>query len=333
MEIIKYNELKNRKKILLSVSIFKKLRSYRKFNKYLEYLYILIKLYLANPNIDIRVYFDESCQIELNPIIKKYKNVEFYKFNYQPLRLDKYHVGTFGSFIRFLPIHENEYELVWISDLEPYRFFLDDNLMRKINNNEINTIFYSKPYYGTPWIKKNNEYPIINMFIITNQKISIEIFNTYLTDLLSNKYDKIKKKCIQYRISYYKNDMDYEFDEKFPYGMDEYYSNNIIYNYLFTKKTWIVYDVNPILLIRKIRKNSELILLIYNLCVDVYNVNDSKIIKDLLTAIKALINKVGEDTLLNFFEKDSKEQISLKYMIDLLMKENINTFDQIKQIK
>jgi hypothetical protein len=332
MEIIKYNELKDRKKILLSVSIFKMLRTYRKFYNYFEYLSIIINLYASNTHIDIRVYFDDSCLSELNSFIKKYKNVEFYKFNYQQLRIDKYHEGTFGSFIRFLPIHENEYEFVWISDLEPYKFFLDNNLLIKINNNEINTIFYSKPYYGTPWIDKNNDYPIINMFIITNQKIPIEIFNTYLTDLASNKYNEIKKKLMKYRQSYYHN---LDIIDKFPYGMDEYYSNNIIYNYLYTKKTWVIYDVNPILLIKKIKNNTELIKMMYDLCNDLYKTNDQQIIKNMIDTIKSLIKKVGEVTLLNYFESYSKEQTSLKYIIDLLTKENINTnsFDQIKQIK
>ena len=330
MEIIKYNELKDRKKILLSVSIFKMLRTYRKFYNYSEYLSIIINLYASNTHIDIRVYFDDSCLSELNSFIKKYKNVEFYKFNYQQLRIDKYHEGTFGSFIRFLPIHENEYEFVWISDLEPYKFFLDNNLLTKINNNEINTIFYSKPYYGTPWIDKNNDYPIINMFIITNQKIPIEIFNTYLTDLISNKYNEIKKKLMKYRQSYYHN---LDIIDKFPYGMDEYYSNNIIYNYLYTKKTWVIYDMNPILLIKKIKNNNELIKMIYDLCNDLYKTNDQQIIINMIDTIKSLIKKVGEDTLLNYFESFSKEQTSLKYMINLLMKENINSFDQIKQIK
>lgn len=332
MEIIKYNELKDRKKILLSVSIFKMLRTYRKFYNYSEYLSIIINLYASSTHIDIRVYFDDSCLSELNSFIKKYKNVEFYKFNYQQLRIDKYHEGTFGSFIRFLPIHENEYEFIWISDLEPYKFFLDNNLLTKINNNEINTIFYSKPYYGTPWIDKNNDYPIINMFIITNQKIPIEIFNTYLTDLISNKYNEIKKKLMKYRQSYYHN---LDIIDKFPYGMDEYYSNNIIYNYLYTKKTWVIYDVNPILLIKKIKNNTELIKMMYDLCNDLYKTNDQQIIKNMIYTIKSLIKKVGEDTLLNYFESFSKEQASLKYIIDLLMEENINTnsFDQIKQIK
>lgn len=330
MEIIKYNELKDRKKILLSVSIFKMLRTYRKFYNYSEYLSIIINLYASSTHIDIRVYFDDSCLSELNSFIKKYKNVEFYKFNYQQLRIDKYHEGTFGSFIRFLPIHENEYEFIWISDLEPYKFFLDNNLLTKINNNEINTIFYSKPYYGTPWIDKNNDYPIINMFIITNQKIPIEIFNTYLTDLISNKYNEIKKKLMKYRQSYYHN---LDIIDKFPYGMDEYYSNNIIYNYLYTKKTWVIYDVNPILLIKKIKNNTELIKMMYDLCNDLYKTNDQQIIKNMIYTIKSLIKKVGEDTLLNYFESFSKEQTSLKYMINLLMKENINSFDQMKHIK
>jgi hypothetical protein len=330
MEIIKYNELKYRKKILLSVSIFKMLQAYRRFNKYLGYLTIIINLYASNNQIDIRVYFDDSCQSELNLLIKKYKNVEFYKFNYQPLRINKYHEGTFGSLIRFLPIHENEYEFVWISDLEPYKFFLDENLIKKINNNEINSIFYSKPYYGTPWIDKNNNYPIINNFIVTNQKIPIEIFNTYLTDLASNKYNEIKMKLMKYRISYYNN---LNTIDKFPYGMDEYYSNNIIYNYLYTKKTWVIYDVNPILLIKKIKNNTELIKMMYDLCNDLYKTNDQQIIKNMIDTIKSLIKKVGEDTLLNYFESFSKEQTSLKYIIDLLMKENINIFDQINQIR
>jgi nucleoid DNA-binding protein len=170
------------------------------------------------------------------------------------------------------------------------------------------------------------------MFIITNQKIPIEIFNTYLTDLASNKYNEIKKKLMKYRQSYYHN---LDIIDKFPYGMDEYYSNNIIYNYLYTKKTWVIYDINPILLIKKIKNNTELIKMMYDLCNDLYKTNDQQIIKNMINTIKSLIRKVGEVTLLNYFESFSKEQTSLKYIIDLLMEENINTnsFDQMKHIK
>ena len=117
--------------------------------------------------------------------------------------------------------------------------------------------------------------------------------------------------------------------------MDEYYSNNIIYNYLYTKKTWVIYDINPILLIKKIKNNTELIKMMYDLCNDLYKTNDQQIIKNMIDTIKSLIKKVGEDTLLNYFESFSKEQTSLKYIIDLLMEENINTnsFDQMKHIK
>lgn len=367
MEIIKYNELKSRKKILLSTSIFKMLQEYRRFSKYLGYLSILIDKFYLNEYVDIRIYFDDSCQIELKPFIKKYKDVEFYKFNFEPLRIEIYHTGTFGSLARLLPVHENEYEFVWISDLEPPKWFLDESLMKKINNNELNTIFASKPYYDVPWVNIKNKFEIINYIIITNQKIPIKIFNTFLADLLTNKYNTIRKKCIQYRKNYYNNDMDNELDSKFPYGMDEYYTNNILYNYLLVKKTFIINDINPILLIRKIVKNyelmllmynfmkkkhiqykakldfvqtkiektkkeSELIILIQNLCVDIYNVKDSKIITDIINTIKSLIKKVGEDTLLNSFSENLKEQKSLKYIIDLLIKENINSFYLIKNI-
>ena len=91
--------------------------------------------------------------------------------------------------------------------------------------------------------------------------------------------------------------------------------------------------VNPIKLITRIKKESELIKMMYDLCNDLYKTNDQQIIKNMIDTIKSLIKKIGEDTLLNYFESFSKEQTSLKYIIDLLMKENINSFDQIKQIR
>ena len=63
LEIIKYNEIKyyNRKKILLSISIFKMNNSYRKFDKYFNDLITILNHYYSYKNINIRVYFDDSC--------------------------------------------------------------------------------------------------------------------------------------------------------------------------------------------------------------------------------------------------------------------------------
>jgi hypothetical protein len=87
LEIIKYNEIKySNKKILLSISIFKMYQSYRKFDKYYNGLINLINKYYTNSQINIRVYFDDSCVEEINSLLKKFPNVEFYKYNCPSLK-------------------------------------------------------------------------------------------------------------------------------------------------------------------------------------------------------------------------------------------------------
>ena len=83
---------------------------YRSFDKYINYLKNLINNFYdkaKNENFDMRIYFDNSCKNEIKSLIEKYKQVEFYKYNYQPLRIGEFHNGTFGSIIRLLPIFNN----------------------------------------------------------------------------------------------------------------------------------------------------------------------------------------------------------------------------------
>jgi hypothetical protein len=337
LEIIKYNEIKySNKKILLSVAIFKMYQSYRKFDKYYNSLIDLINQYYHS-QINIRVYFDSTCIDEIFLLIQKYPLVEFYKYKCSLLIKKDCHEGTFGSLIRFLPLFEENslYEFIYISDVEPQKYYLNDEILNKINNNEINTIFYSLPYYKRPWIH-NTKYPIVNLFIITNIKISIDVFNKFLNNLISNKYLSIAKKCLDFRI----NKKFFSDKNRFPYGMDEYFSNNIINNYLLVKKTWIILDINPIDTIRHLKflKNIpsdtiDLILLLDLLCNNYYKIEKLELIdkQSYIKIIKIIIKEITIKKLIEYVNDKLKEK-SLKYFLNLLINKNIEKFDLLKQI-
>ena len=99
MEIIKTNEIKNRTKNLISMSIFKAYDYENEFNKrfntFLDKLE-MFTLKLKKIDFDLRIYYDFSTEELIKPIIKKYQQFDFYYFNYQPLRVGNQHDGFFG---------------------------------------------------------------------------------------------------------------------------------------------------------------------------------------------------------------------------------------------
>jgi hypothetical protein len=305
LQIEKYNKIKNRRKNLMSFVIFKMIGPYRSFDKYINYLKNLINNFYnkaKNENFDMRVYFDNSCKHEIKSLIQKYKYVEFYKYNYQPLRIGEFHNGTFGSIIRLLPIFNKEdssYEYVWIDDIDIND--LDFNLMKLIKEKNIKTIIHSLFCYNKPWIKEVN---VINFPLITNIKLDINILLKYLDDIVNNKYKQIIDKIIKYRNDKYK----YNYDVKFPYGMDEYFTSNIIYDDI-TKNQYINKEFNISRLLNKIylsnlitdKRDSDIIKEIIDLIYLLWKTVDKKIRNEIINTYIKLINKIDKENMKKYF--------------------------------
>jgi hypothetical protein len=108
-------------------------------------------------------------------------------------------------------------------DLLPKNLNLND-----INKKDIigfNTYFSSLFCYSKRWIKSKHNYNM-NFPLITNLKLDPKIFFKYIDDLANNKYKDIVEDILKFRPDRYK----YDYPVRHPYGMDEYFTNFIIYN-------------------------------------------------------------------------------------------------------
>jgi len=249
MEIIKYNEIFKRKRNLISLSIFKIKGPYRPFEKYTNFLNNILKYLspiIAENDFDVRVYFDDTCHKELQKIIDQFVNIEFYKFNYPPLKIGEFHDGTFGSLIRILPIFEIYYDYIWIDDIDIPPENIDFKYMDFMHHNKIKTVFFSIFCYQRPWIK--NKYNM-NFPLITNIKLSKYIFMKFIEDISNRKFEKEVDQIKKYRSDRYV----YDYPVRFPYGMDEYFTNYIIYDNL-TKNmdTYLLYEINIARILKKV---------------------------------------------------------------------------------
>jgi hypothetical protein len=335
IEIEKYNHIKNRRKNLMSFVIFKMRGPYRSFDKYINYLKNLINNFYdkaKNADFDMRVYFDNSCKNEIKSLIEKYKQVEFYKFNYQPLRIGEFHNGTFGSIIRLLPIFNKEdssYDYIWIDDIDIHN--IDFTLMKIIKERNIKTFIHSMFCYIRPWIKSNT---VLNFPLITNIKLDMNILTKYLNDIVNNKYKKIIDEIIKYRNDKFK----YDYDVKFPYGMDEYFTNSIINDDL-TKNLYIYkeFDISRMLkkiylsnLIKDKRENDIVneLLKLYNI---LWKTVDKKIRNQIINTYIKLFNKIDKNNMQKYFILINSTDCLNEYY-DYLNTVDLNTIDDFHNI-
>jgi hypothetical protein len=173
--------------------------------------------------------------------------------------------------------------------------------MNTFKNKLINTLTSSMFCYSKPWT--NNKYNL-NFPIITDIKLDINILSKYLDDIVNNKYKSVIDKILTYRNDRYK----YDYDIKFPYGMDEYFTNNIIYKDL-TKNAYTIYDYNITRMLKKIllsniikdKRNNEIINELLKLNDILWKTNNLKIKNEIINTYMKLINKIGLKALKEYF--------------------------------
>ena len=342
MEIIKFNEKKIIQKHLLSLSIFKIIGPYRDFSKYIFGLdRVLNHTYNNKNNFDVRVYFDDSCFTEIKPLMNKYKNVEFYKFNYPPLRIGEFHNGTFGSLTRLLPLFDRspydiaQYQYIWIDDIDILPKNLDLNIINRIELKGFDTYFSSLFCYFRPWFKHKHNYNL-NFPLITNIRLNYNIFSKFLDDLVNNKYKDVIDEILKYRMDRYK----YDYQVKHPYGMDEYFTNNILYNHLIKYKTYISYQTDVSSLLKSIsfikgidKNNQEIIKSLLDLQNIAYKASDLKILRNINNTFIKLFKKIDKNKLYPLIDDNKKKCIN-EYIVFLNKYDmkDINDFKYIIKI-
>lgn len=343
MEITKYNEIKSRKKNLISLVIFRMLDEYREFEKYLYHFNLLIRHLVNNTyDFDIRVYFDDSCHKDIESYITEFKEIEFYKFNYPPLRLGKHHNGTFGALVRLLPIFETEdkYDYIYVDDIDIPIEWVNWEIVDFIFKNNVDTYLYSLSGSNKPWSNISNTY--IAYPLITRIKLPKTIFDDFISGLSGDKYNKIVEKILNYRTTEYF----YNYKVKVPYGMDKYFLNNIIYNDLCKGNTYTKLSHDPTRIFRYLYEHK------YNL----FNKREIDIIENIIALDKLsyktsdieiktytkviylkFLEKLGKEHILTFLTEDQKK-IFLKFYKfldenkDKIENKTLDSFSEFKKI-
>lgn len=343
MEIIKYNEIESRKKNLISLVIFRMLDEYREFEKYLYHFNLLIK-YLVNNiyNFDIRVYFDDSCHKDIESYIKEFKEIEFYKFNYPPLKLGKHHNGTFGAIVRLLPIFETEdnYEYIYVDDVDIPVEWINWEIVDFIFKNNVDTYLYSF-HSNKPWANINNKYNVAYP-LITRIKLSKKIFDDFIDKISGKVYEKLVERFLEYR-GY---DYFYNYKVKFPYGMDKYFINNLIYKDLCNGLTYTKTSHDPSRIFRYLynhkynsfnKREIDIIENIIALDKLSYKSNDKEIKTYTKTMYLKFLEKFGKEHIFKFLDEPQKKVFIDFYKFlddnkDKIQNNTLETFSEFKQI-
>lgn len=328
MEIIKYNEILDKKKYLFSISFFRMLDTFRSFEKtFNSFKSLLIALNSKQKIFDIRIYYDESVQTEVESIIKEYTNFEFYKFNYQKYKINKYHNGVFGNFANFLSLtseYSKEYEYVYITDVDYKYEWIDWEIIDFIIKNNVNTFNYYLPSGG-------DQYKI-NYPIFTKNKINLSIINNFFIEIDKGKYNEV----INNLLDTGKLKVTYNYKVLFPYKIDEYFLNNIIYQEVTNGSVYVEITYDLLRLIHRLyryeykkiynldSRSQEILEELRKLNEIKYNTSDLNIKGTIITLIVKFLNKFGREDFKNLFNDSHKKVINLFYTFVDKNEEKVN---------
>lgn len=225
-------------KKVLSVSFFTMKDAYRPKEYYEKNLQQFISYKKALKGFETRIYTDDSGKDYALKAAKNDPTISIYHFNYPPLREEVGHIGTFGTFVRFLPLFESGLEVVWISDIDIFNSYLDSSLLTKMKSVKADFCYrtflcYNKKIYGQP-------YTIVANLIISFITFPMQLFTRFLHQLTA------PTKSLQLTLDLLNKQMEIKRKptSRVPYGFDELFLNHTFYNYLINNsiKCYILKD-------------------------------------------------------------------------------------------
>ena len=250
---------------LVSCSLFRQLKIdlFKSPIKYYNWLRGFVKnINKVFPDFLIRVYTDLSLTYNANGSIynegikllkelKRNPKVEVLMYQCEDFSLNKYyHDGTFGSFIRFMPIFEkNKYKLVWSSDLDQNEIQIKNTRKWYDNFEKTNTKFwvYSFKCYLNPWVLQDNKFNIFAGWMMSKVKFPKKLLTNFLNNIKKGKYNEIINKISKNKRTLNKTTL-------MPYGIDEFFLNKYVYAYLMDHKikTFVINDINVSKIVTKL---------------------------------------------------------------------------------
>jgi len=223
--IMKQAKQPNNKKYVnvLSCSFFTMTDAYRDFSKYQKNLETLIQYSLDLPNFELRIYTDNTGIDFAQKVSKDYNHITILQFDCEALRENNGHIGTFGTLVRFLPMFEKKLKIVWVTDIDIPKNYLDINKIKEMKQTN------SKVYFSTYLCYENKIYgrkhTILAGTMIYSMKFPIKLLTNFIQKYINNHYES--------EIKILNNSSKKQ--SKFPYGLDEVFINTSIYNYIQKK--------------------------------------------------------------------------------------------------
>tara|TARA_R110002126_G_scaffold8330_2_gene39594 strand:- start:8 stop:1144 length:1137 start_codon:yes stop_codon:yes gene_type:complete len=244
------------KDYLVCTTLFRMKNSYKNFKEYTDGL--LKELYFfdnSSINITFRIYFDESVENEReweNVIkeIKKREYTELVKYECKKLKDGKYHQGTIGTLMRFLPLFDNKKERDWGMfcpiDADGTDYFLRDfidNLVFFTKREEEFLIKLPKCYYEKTFliridIVKKYKLAILAGGFCSKITFNKKILSSFLTGMITK--NKIFIEYSENNRVMDKNLQEHMEKDIFTYGIDEYFLSKYILQQLIDKKIKIL---------------------------------------------------------------------------------------------
>ncbi len=247
-EIKKNNSNSNIKnKYLLSTSFFYLEKSYKSSQRYIDGILKIIEFVEQNQFYILRIYYDESIfkndkYKELFEKIKTNELVELYEYSCSQFILSKpFHIGTFGTLLRFLPLFEkSHYEIIYILDIDDANYGYIKLYVNSLSNSDKKFYFYNLEDYGKKYNGLfNNKFgdAVIANIYVKNYRFDIKIFTNFLdwitkSDKLFKQIEGLNKNTYAFKNS--------PKDIVSTYGLDEYFLNINLINTLNKKDIgWI----------------------------------------------------------------------------------------------
>ena len=231
------NDVKN--KYLLSTSFFYLEKSYKSSQRYIDGILKIIEFVEQNEFYILRIYHDKSIfenikYTELFNKIKTNKLVELYEYSCsQFIHTKPFHIGTFGTLLRFLPLFEkSHYEVIYILDIDDANYGYIKLYVDSLVNSDKKFYFYNLENYGNKYLGQfNNKFgdAVIANIYVKNYRFDIKIFTNFLdwitkSDKLFKQIENLNK--YTYAFKYLSKDIIN------TYGLDEYFLNINLINIL-----------------------------------------------------------------------------------------------------
>ena len=217
-------------KHVLSACFFTMKDSYRSVSKYERNLVNFLQMSKNLPTFEVRVYTDDSGKDFLLKIADTYPSLSVYHYNFEPLREEVGHIGTFGTMVRFLPMFE-DLETVWISDIDIPDRFLDKSILSLMDKHNCPVFYDSALCYNERKVY-GRKHTIVAYRMIFKIKFPKALLTRFINKLVSGNLSEMVDLLNQANKP--------KPPSVVPYGIDEVFLNESIYNYLKRHKVRII---------------------------------------------------------------------------------------------